>query len=366
MAGLTREERIAAARARTQHNVESKDSYGVSGKRVIDLDKVGGYKKEMFYRPKAGTNHIDFVPYVIKSDRHPDKLPVGTPDYVLTLFVHRNVGAAKDNFICLNSQYGKPCPICEAREELKHDPDATKEEVSALYPKKRCWYNVIDLDSKEKNPPVQIFEESHYLFEKELLEFVTNKNAFEFWDIELGKTLEFMASENKSEKGNHFKYKQFYLDDRPPYGEDIYEEAYNLVDMLHIPTYEEVRNSFLGVDDSEAPEPVQERPARQRGTAEERPARTRGELAEPERPARTRDRGNLGDEIAAETKDLYKEEPAPRERTRERTRSVEPENKCPYNHIFGKDNQINSDCSKCDQKLWDECTAEYDRMKERS
>lgn len=360
MAVLSKEERLAAARARTQHNVESKDSYGVSGKRILDLDKIGGYKKEMFYKPKAGTNHIDFVPYVVKSDRHPDKLPVGTPDYVLTLFVHRSVGAAKDNFICLNSQYGKPCPICEAREVLKLDPDATKEEINKLYPKKRCWYNVIDLDSKDKNQPVQIFEESHYLFEKELLEFVTNKNAFEFWDIEFGKTLEFMATENKSEFGNHMKYKQFYLDDRQPYGEDIYEEAYNLVDLLHIPTYEEIRNSYLGVDDSEAPD---EAPQRSRGTSDETPTRTRsrGEATVEETPARQRGR-SLGEEIAEETKDQYKAEEAPA-RTRTRERQPEPtDNPCTFGHRFGADNQkFPADCTKCDQKLWDKCCDEYDK-----
>jgi len=360
---LSKDERLAAARARTQHNVDSKDSYGVSGKRILDLEKVGGYKKEMFYRPKAGMNHIDFVPYVVKSDRHPDRLKVGTPDYALTLFVHRSVGAAKDNFICLNSQYGKPCPICEAREALKLDPDATKEEIAALYPKKRCWYNVIDLDSKDKNQPVQIFEESHFLFEKELLEFITAKNAFEFWDIEFGKTLEFMAAEHKSDKGNHFKYKQFYLDDRQPYGEEIYDEAYNLVDLLYIPTYEEVRNSYLGVDDSEAPV-VDERPARSRGIAEERPARTRGEEAPvAEAPARSRGR-NIGEEIAEETKDMYKEPEAPA-RSRERTRPApaEAENRCPLGHTFGKDNNVDHVCSKCDEKLWNECGDEYDRLK---
>jgi len=350
MATLTRDERIAAARERTKRGIDSKDSFGVKGKQILDYEKIGGWKKELFYRPLVGMNHIDFIPYLVESDRHPQKVKPGYPDYILDVWTHRFVGASKSSFICLTQMYGKPCPICEAREKLKLDPDATKKEINKLYPKRRCWYNVINLDSKVPNQPVQIFEESHFLFEAKFLTVVNNKNEFDFWDIEEGKSIEFMTTEVKSPEGNHMDYGQFYFEKRQPYGEDIYKEAYNLVELLYIPTYEEVKAAYFDLDEEE----VAEKPAENT-----RSERSRGVVPE-ETPSRSRGRNEL--EEIAEEKDHFKEE-APA-RTRERTRpATEEANKCPYGHKFGVDSEkFQSDCTKCDEKIWNECADEHDRL----
>ena len=356
---LTREERLEEARKRTRTNAENKDSYGVHGKTILDFEKAGGYKKDMFYKPRPGLNHIDFVPFMVKSDKHPRKVKAGNYEYILDIFVHRGVGPAKDNFICLQAQFGKPCPICEARELLKLDPEATEQEIKSLYPKARCWYNVIDLDSKDKNQPVQIFEESKFLFEKELLEYITAKNEFDYWDFEVGKTLEFFASENKSEKGSFFKYKQFHLDQRQPYGPEICDEAYDLVELLHIPTYEEVKASFLGTDINEVEPAPAEAPVR---------ARTRGEAAPapaPEQPSRNRGRG-IQDEIKEEQKELAQNLDTSRRRSRPVAEAPAGERLCSLGHKFGIDNNKNGqDCAACPAKEYDECADENDRINAR-
>ena len=350
MAVPTREERLAAARARTQQNVDNKNSFGGAGKQVLDFDKIGGSKKEMFYKPKAGMNHIDFIPYIVKSNRHPQKVQPGYPDYVLDLWVHRFVGAGKSTFICLEKMYGKPCPICEAREKMKSDPDVTDKEIKKLYPKRRCWYNVINLDSTEKTPPVQIFEESHFLFEEKFLTVVQMKNEFEYWDLEVGKTIEFMATEKSSPEGKHFDYSQFYFEKRQPYPDSIYDEAYNLVELLHIPSYEEVRNAFLGLDD-DIEESLEEEP----------PARTRERNRPSEQPAeRERPSRNLQDEMADEPNPYEQEAEQPR--TRER-RPAPQNDSCPFNHKFGEDSNKFSDCNKCDEALWNRCSDEYEKTR---
>lgn len=343
---LTREERLEAARARSKSNIDNKNSFGMSGKSVIDWDKIGGFKKEYIYKPKAGMNHIDFVPFEVSNPQNPAKLKTGTPDYILDLWVHRWIGASKSTFICLERMYGKPCPICEAREKMKGDPDISDKEIKKLYPKRRCWYNVNNVDLPEKEQVPQIFEESHFLFESKFLEVVNVKNEFEFWDHEVGKTIEFMATEKTSPEGKHYEYSQFFFEKRPAYPDSIYDEAFKLDALLHIPTYDEVRNAFLDMDE-EIPEPVVEE--------EEPPKRTRKREPEPEQPRRQR---NLGEEIAEETKEQYEERPR-----RQRAEPPKEENKCPFGHKFGTDNDnMGEDCTKCDQKIWNECADEHDRL----
>jgi hypothetical protein len=334
----TREERLAAAKARSEENFESKDSGGFRGKQLLDLSKFGGWKKEMFYRPKTGgMNHVDFIPYIVTTDKHPKKLRKGEYDYVLDVWVHRFVGASKGTFLCLSKMYGKPCPICEERERLERDPGSTKKEIDSLKPKHRCIYNVINTDLPEREQKVQLFDESHYLFEDKLLTIMKVKNEFTFWDYEDGKNIEFMASEKTSPEGKHNDYGQFYFLNRKPYPESICKEAFPLDEMLNIPTYDEVKIAFLSLDSEEFE-------------------------GEPERPREpeTKER-DIRDDIREETKDIYADSPR-RERVR---RDPEPENECPFGHVFGEDNEKfikERHCTKCDQEVWNKCAALFDKI----
>lgn len=356
---LTREQRLEAARARTQQNIDNKNSFGVSGKQPIDWDKVGGWKKERMYKPKAGMNHIDFIPYVVSTDKHPQRIKKGYPDYILDLFVHRFVGASKSTFVCLEKMYGKPCPICEHRESLRNDPDVTDDDIKKLYPKRRCWYNVINLDLPEKEQEVQIFEESHFLFEAKFLDVINVKNEFSFWDIEEGKSIEFMATEKKSPQGSHMDYSQFFFEKRPPYNESVYDEAYKLDELLYIPTYDEVKAAFLGLDEEELSDstPQEDRPSRRREhESEEAPAQSR------RRRESVPEEDNPFKENLPETFD-QPETSRRRERSREET--PKEENKCPFGHRFGHDNEkfaAEGHCTQCDQKIWNECADEHDRI----
>ena len=347
---MSREERIKQAEERAKKSYETKDQGGFSGKQLLDLSEFGGYKKDMFYRPVKGTNHIDIIPYIVSTDKHPEGLKKGEQDYKVDVWVHRFVGASKSTFLCLQKMYGKPCPICEAAEALRRDPDADENQVKALYPKRRCYYNVINLDSKNKDQPVQIFEESHYLFERKLITQVGNKNEYAFFDIEEGKSIEFEAEEKTSPVGKSFEYGQFYFEKRPKYTEAIFKEAYPLDKMIHIPTYDEVRNTFLSIDVDEE---------------EEAPARTRTRESEPEEAPRSRRREPEPEEnpFQENLPEGFDEE-KPR-RTRSREVEPEEENKCPFNHRFGYDNEKfakEKHCTACDEKIWDECAVLHDKL----
>jgi hypothetical protein len=347
---LTREERIEAARARTQQNVENKNSFGVTGKQAINWEKIGGYKKERMYKPKAGMNNVDFIPYLVTTNKHPQKIKEGYPDYILDLWVHRFVGASKSTFICLEKMYGKSCPICEHREGMRNDPDVTDDDIKKLYPKRRCWYNVINLDLPEKDQEVQLFEESHFLFESKFLDVVNVKNEFSFWDIEDGKSIEFMATEKKSPQGSHMDYSQFFFQKRPAYKESIYEEAYKLDDLLYVPTYDEVKAAFLGLDEDEVSETKSE-VRKDEPRREEPRERSRREEPKEESPFKE----NLPESF----------DQSPRQRERSRREEPQEVNKCPFGHKFGHDNEKYSaegHCTQCDQKIWNECADEHDRI----
>ena len=364
---MTREERLEAAKARTQNNIGSKDSFGVKGKKVLDYSKIGGWNKDLFYVAKDGMNHLDIIPYIVN---HPEKtqspnFKPGTPDYVLDLFVHRFVGASKSDYLCLNAMYGKPCPICEERERVKNDPLEPEDAYKALFAKRRTIYNVINTDSTNKNQPVQLFEEPHFWFEKPLLEVVAVKNVFAFFDIEDGKNIEFMLKTTKTSKGNSKDYGQFYFTDREPYTEAIYKEAYPLDELLIVPTYDEVLAAMLSIDESELEkeEAPKETESRRAPVTSEAPTLTSG-------GARARGQvTTVPEEVSAPEGDPFNDDAVPEvvpARTRTRTRTEpEVENPCPFGHVFGQDNEKflkEGHCNNCDEKIWNACGDAHDAL----
>ena len=144
---------------RTEEHNREKD-YGGSGAQILDLSNL---EDAAFFKPEEGKHLIDIIPYEIKTGNHP-KYDKGDLDYLLEYYVHYNVGPGKDRFVCMAKTFGKPCPICEELEILKANK-ADEKTIDALQPKRRVLYNVIDLNEEEKG--IQLFETSHFLFEKE-------------------------------------------------------------------------------------------------------------------------------------------------------------------------------------------------------
>ena len=81
---MTREEEIRKMKERQAQRFESRndrDSGGGQRIGILDFDKIGGYKKEIFYKLKEGINNLDILPYRIKTNNHPDKLPISLQDH---------------------------------------------------------------------------------------------------------------------------------------------------------------------------------------------------------------------------------------------------------------------------------------------
>ena len=152
---------------RYQASFDTKESRGGSKNGVMDWRKVDG--EVNFFKPVEGKNRINIIPYVIKTKNHPlvkrGEFEIGDTDYVMDCWVHRSVGLSEVSVVCLKETYGKPCPICE--QSAMFAKEGKDKEAKDLKPKRRVIYNIQDLKEPDK---LKVFEASHNLFEKELID----------------------------------------------------------------------------------------------------------------------------------------------------------------------------------------------------
>lgn len=317
---------------RTEDSYKNKDYGGAGGARVLDLSD---HEKVEFFVPKKGKNIIDIIPYEVKSNNHPKGLKPGDLDYLLDYFVHYEVGPAKDRFVCLARTFGKPCPICEEIDALK-DQGVDPDDIDRLKPKRRVLYNIIDLAEEDKG--IQLFESSHFLFEKELLEEAgSDEEMIVFSDLEDGASIKFRASEKSFGKNTFMEFKSFSFEDRDePYEDSIIDDAYSLDELLVIPSYNTVRDSFHGVDVSDEDEEEEEKPKSKK----------------PDKSSTKRSKPKVDEEDDEPEDDEEEEEEKPKGKKSSKEKSAK--GKCPAGHKFGKDCDDYDDCVECD--CWDECS----------
>jgi hypothetical protein len=342
----TAADRQARLRDKTRRNADKKDRGGNS-KGVLDLSRV----EVDFYKPKKGRNLIDIIPYTIKTKKHPDvaagDAEIGDPDYVLDIFVHRFAGPAENTFVCPLRTYGKPCPICEEMKAL-NEGGGDKDEISKLRPTRRVFYNLIDLDDDEEK--IKLFEVSHFLFEKELLEAAENEEdeLVVFSDLEEGRSVSFRTSEKEFSGNSFFEFKSFQFKERDePYDDEIQEQAHSLDEMLVVADYDTMRKAFYGLDDDEDEEVEEEKPKR---SSKKRKGKA------PETEVGDEEDGDDADEEVGEDEDVEEEKPKRTKKAAAKSKG----NKCPAGGTFGKDCDEFDECADCE--LWDECVNKQDEL----
>ena len=374
---------------RYQASYESKGSSG--GKAgVMDWKKVDG--EVQFFSPAEGRNRINIIPYTIKSKNHPlvkkGEFEVGDKDYVMDIFVHRGVGPSEVSVLCLKNTYGKPCPICEQSALLRKQ--GKEDEAGALKPSRRVFYNVQDL----KNPDVlKVFEVSHYLFEKELIDEARDDEEggfVDFADEESGKEIKFRCSKTSKGGFEFNEFKSFSFEDRDEnIPDELLESAISFDEIMNVPTYEEAEKILYGRDeddDSDEDEEEDEVPAKKSSKKavakdeddddaddEEEPA--------PKKTAKKKPAVEEDDEDEDLDEDDEEEEEKPAKKPVKKSKVVEEDDddeqededdeppakkpsekekdcggdckKCPFGHKFGEDTDEFDDCDDCD--VWDKC-----------
>ena len=352
----------------------SYENKGSSGGRagVMDWKKVDG--EVQFFSPAEGRNRINIIPYIIKSKNHPlvkkGEFEIGDKDYVMDVFVHRGVGPSEATVLCLKNTYGKPCPICEQSAILRKQ--GKEDEAGALKPSRRVFYNVQDL----KNPDtLKVFEASHYLFEKELIDEARDDDEggfVDFADEEAGKEIKFRCSKVTKGKLEFNEFKSFSFEDRDDnIPDELLEKAISFDEIMNVPTYEEVEKILYGRDEDDEDD-EQDDEETEKKSSKKTTVNDDDEQEEPE-PKKTTKKKVVVDEddddeslakksakkskqIEDEEDDEYEDEYSGKEEPVKKSSKKDCGGdcgKCPFGHVFGKDADDFDDCDDCD--VWDKC-----------
>lgn len=322
---------------RYQKSYDTKDSGGVR-------KGVMNYSDVEFYKPEEGRNRINIIPYVIKSKNHPlvksGDFEVGDKDYVMDVWVHKNVGASESSVVCLKKTYGKPCPICEQAELFKKE--GKEKESKALSATRRVFYNVQDC----KDGKLKIFETSHYLFEKELIDEARDgeDGYVNFADEEEGKEISFKASKVKKGKIEYLEFKSFRFEDREDkIDDDLLENAVSFDEIMNVPTYEQAEKILFGSDEDdegkESDEPEEDdeeevrKPTKSKACVEDEPEDDNDEYETPKKSPKKEKSFDDMEDVEEKPKKSCSD--------------------CPYGFKFGKDCEKHDECDDCD--IWDKC-----------
>ena len=335
---------------RYQASFDTKESRGGSKNGVMDWRKVDG--EVNFFKPVEGKNRINIIPYVIKSKNHPlvkrGEFEIGDTDYVMDYWVHRSVGLSEANVICLKETYGKPCPICEQSALLAKE--GKDKEAKDLKPKRRVIYNIQDLKEPDK---LKVFEASHNLFEKELIDEARDDEEggfVDFADVEDGKEVKFRASETSFGKIKYMEFKSFGFEDRDePIPDELVESAISFDEIMNVPTYEEVEKILYGQEDDEDEDSDEDETPKK---SSKKVADDEDDEPAPAKKSKHRDEEDEDDEPPKKSSkksfdDMEDVEDEPPKKA----------GKCPFGHKFGSDVDGFDDCDNCD--CWDKCTKAY-------
>ena len=118
--------------SRYAQQAANSDSYGEARQSFMNW---AGVKLKFFTMKKEMDRvNLNILPYQIKSTKHPEvvagRRKVGQWDYLLDVWVHRNLGPNKKDMLCPKATYGKACPACEERQKLYdegRDEEATRQ-----------------------------------------------------------------------------------------------------------------------------------------------------------------------------------------------------------------------------------------------
>lgn len=302
------------------------------------------------YRIKEGTHVFDIIPYT--AGNHDPHLKPGEFAYVCDVWVHQNVGVTEDQYVCPAYNYKKPCPICEFQNELRKEKGGSADEVKALYPKRRCLYNVVVYDEKGKEEAkgVQVMEVSYHWSEKEFLAQAKNPKTggiTYFADPDEGKTVAFTRKGSGMDNSSVEGYKL--MDRDAPVTDAILDQAHVLDELLILAPYDEIKTAFFGAEDDEEEGGGETRtrqggPASTASSSEEKPSE---EPAAEEKPA---------EEMSAAERVRRKRE----QQAAQTTEGSDVVNPCPAGHQFGVDIDTKPQCDGCPK--WDDCAAEAERI----
>lgn len=378
--------------SRYKNSYESKDKGGSSRQGIFDFKKIGA-DNITFFKPKEKMNKIIIVPYEVTSKNHPlvrsGDMEIGDLDYIMDIWVHRYVGASTADIVCPKKNYSKPCPLCDKVNELWDEDEDTAKQLKAS---RRAYYNILEVNKGEVDDTIKIFDVSHFLFEKELIEEANDcsdgEDIVEFADLEDGKIIKFRHTIDDSGAYKTPKFKSFdFLEREEELDEGIVEEAISFDGALVVLSPEEILDLYNGEgDDDESEDDEEEKPTKsKKGKKSKKPIEPEEEEEEEEddeeeeedepvkkpakksksKPKKKKDPEPEEDDeeeeeeipqLDLDDEDDEEEEEKPAKKSKakkEKKPAKSKKGKCPFGHKFGVDCDETNDCDECD--CWDDC-----------
>jgi hypothetical protein len=386
--------------SRYQQQAANSESYGEARQSFMNW---AGVKLKFFAMKKDMDRvNLNILPYQITSQKHPEvvagRRKVGQWDYLLDVWVHRNLGPNKKDMLCPKSTYGKACPACEERQKLYDE--GRDEEAKAFTPSRRAIYNVqlIGRNGPEEAP--MLFATSHQCFNKELIEesVASSKGPVPVPFASIGpdgKVVSFRVSEKALGSNKFCEAKSFqFLDRDEEISDEVLEQCVSLDEHLIVPTAKQILDAMYGNDEDDTI--VQ-------ATEQDTPNGTRRDSYEEERPDRRRDQEPETEHLRERHRPAYEEDEAPqRERPRpdsapypqqpsirpeendqarpfddveepprqERRRQEPPQDEvprqstqCPHGLNWGTDCDRHRACGTCPDAIYDKCRAAGSRRR---
>ena len=344
MSTKTRQERIDKLKNRTKRGAQERDQKGLGRKSVLDLSKANGVVNKFAIELEKGkTGCVDLLPFEITQPWYKDLrmksgtltgLDIGDWDYKLEIPVHSNVGDDNDKYLCLQQAFGRKCFACEQLYAEWDKPEAEQDEkkIKSLYASWRCFYNVYDYNSETGLIELG-FDISYKLFE-EILQEATDSDPdgfTTFWDLLDGRSIEYKTREKRLGRNAFHEAHSINFLARDSYEESILAKVHPLDAMLIIPTYDQVKMAYLGINPDEERAEAQEE--EQQGSGVQRRRRIGGGSPSESKP----------DSVKEEERELEDDIPF----------------KCPSGGNFGKDCNSLPECEKCEETIYNACAKAF-------
>jgi len=218
-----------------------------------------------FWRPDIADHLVDIIPFVA-GKQHP-RVPEDRMAFNVDVWLHQNIGAMYDQFVCQQRMFKKPDPMCNYMRGKRLPEDEWK----AIAPKRRTVYLVWVHDSpEEEEKGLQIWEVAWWNFEKHVDEIAKNPKGgapVPFSDYDDGKSIAFSIkksgtftdSSGKERDSMDFVGHRFVdRDEKIP--DKILDQSFSLDECINIhPEFSVMEEAFTGqkgqsTDEETAPE----------------------------------------------------------------------------------------------------------------
>jgi hypothetical protein len=223
---------------------------------------------------------IDIIPF-LAGENHP-RVPADRLAYVVDVWVHQNIGAMYDHFVCQQRMFKKPDPMCNY---MRANRDLPKETWDSLRAKRRCVYLVWVHDTpEEEEKGLQIWEVAWWNFEKHVDEIAKNPKGgapVPFSDYDDGKCIAFSIKKSgtftdaggKERDSVDFLGHRF-TDRDEPIPDEILNQSFSLDDCINVhPPFEVMEEAFPS-DGTVAKAPAKEDEDKPSESSSESPEKT--------------------------------------------------------------------------------------------